>query len=159
MKIYRVVSGGQTGVDLAALDVAIEYGLDFGGWVPKGRMNEAGVIPATYTGLLEADSEDPAERTELNVRDSDATLILAGSEPSGGTLYTMEMAMMYDRPCRYVDLHNSPLKHSVEDTRKWLKSFSKELIVNVAGPRASEDPLIYEKARRFLMKLMRNVLH
>ncbi len=70
-----IVSGGQTGVDRAAWDVAIELGLPIGGWVPKGRRAEDGVIPERYTGLREAESADPAVRTALNVRDSDATRI------------------------------------------------------------------------------------
>ncbi len=75
--VERIVAGGQTGADRAALDVALEYGLTVGGWVPHGRLAEDGRIPARYPGLVETDSPDGAERTRWNVRDSDATLIVS----------------------------------------------------------------------------------
>ena len=82
--LTRIVSGGQTGVDRAALDVGVECGLQIGGWVPRGRLAEDGTIPRRYTGLREADSTDPAIRTALNVRDSDATLIVSHGPPLAG---------------------------------------------------------------------------
>jgi hypothetical protein len=75
--IKKIVSGGQTGADRGALDAALECGIETGGWVPKGRLAEDGVIPEKYMGLKEAPSKEPAVRTTLNVRDSDATLIVS----------------------------------------------------------------------------------
>ena len=90
--LEKIVSGGQTGADRAALDFARANGLGIGGWVPRGRLAEDGLIPEDYLGLLEADSTDPAVRTALNVRDSDATLILSHGPLTGGSLLTLQEA-------------------------------------------------------------------
>ena len=84
----QIVSGGQTGADRAALDIALELGFESGGWVPLGRQAEDGKIPDRYPNLRETDSPLPAVRTELNVRDSDATLIVSHGTLVGGTALT-----------------------------------------------------------------------
>ena len=91
-KIFRVISGAQTGADRDAFDAAIETGTDYGGWIPKGRLAEDGVIPEQYSNLVETDSEVYSVRTKLNVRDSDATLILSHGPLTGGSLYTEQKA-------------------------------------------------------------------
>ena len=93
-RIDRIVSGGQTGADRAALDVAVELAIDCGGWVPRGRLAEDGVIPDRYAGLVEADDERPAVRTALNVRDSDATLILSHGELTGADFVTFRVRIL-----------------------------------------------------------------
>ena len=100
MRVREVWSGGQTGVDRAALDVARDLGLITGGWVPLGRLAEDGAIPERYAGLRETESSDYAERTTRNVEDSDATLILYRSRLSGGTAFTKMEALRLDRPVR-----------------------------------------------------------
>mgnify|MGYP003793290687 CR=1 FL=1 len=89
--IKKIVSGGQTGVDRAALDVAMQLGIPVGGWCPRGRRAEDGRIPDSYP-LREASSVNYAKRTELNVRDSDGTLILSGGPLTGGTALTESLA-------------------------------------------------------------------
>ncbi len=141
----KIVSGGQTGVDRAALDVALELGLECGGWCPAGRWAEDGPIDARYP-LRETPSSDPAERTEWNVRDSDATLLLTSHEPSPGTELTREIARRLRRP-----VFSWP-SDAVEDVglfRRWLQVYAVDTL-NVAGPRESESPGIYERARRIL---------
>ena len=96
--LRKIVSGGQTGADRAAMDVALELGLALGGWVPRGSADEFGTIPAMYPNLDETDIDDPAVRTRLNVRDSDATLILVHGAPAGGALLTLDIAREYGRP-------------------------------------------------------------
>lgn len=98
-----IVSGGQTGVDRAALDAARAKGLPQGGWCPRGRRAEDGVIPACYP-LHETDTDAYEARTECNVRDSDATLIVTRGKPTGGTAFTVAMACKWNRPCRIIDL-------------------------------------------------------
>ncbi len=147
--VRKIVSGGQTGVDRAALDVAIYLGLEHGGWCPKGRVAEDGVIPNVYQ-LAETDSYDYADRTERNVIDSDGTLILFIKELSGGTLFTERMARKHRRPCIALDLTSSPDMHYAQI---WL-SKSAIGVLNIAGPRASSAPEIIPLAEAFLLRLL-----
>ena len=143
--LEKVVSGGQTGVDRAALDAAMSLGIPCGGWCPKGRTAEDGFIPARYP-LREAVSSIPRQRTEWNVRDADGTLILTHGQPSGGTAFTIEMAARWKRPCLILDLDLSP---APDEVSAWVGRYEIR-ILNVAGPRESHCPRIYEDARRFL---------
>jgi hypothetical protein len=137
----KIVSGGQTGADRAALDFARASGLRVGGWVPRGRLAEDGPIPEDYLGLLEADSADPAVRTALNVRDSDATLILSHGPLAGGSLLTFQEATRAEKPVLHLDLDQVSTASAAERLGRWLATI-RPRILNVAGPRASEDPRI-----------------
>jgi hypothetical protein len=139
--LRRIITGGQTGADRAALDVALACGREIGGWVPRGRLAEDGVIPDRYAGLQEADSADPAVRTALNVRDSDATLIVSHGPLTGGSLLTLEEARRRGRPAFHADLDTLPTADLVDRLRDWL-AVVRPVTLNVAGPRASEDPTI-----------------
>ena len=101
--IRKIVSGGQTGVDRAALDVALELGVACGGWCPKGRRAEDGTIAERYP-LTETSTRAYPERTRRNVLDSDGTLILARGRPTGGTALTIKIAAETGKPCFIVDL-------------------------------------------------------
>lgn len=140
-----IISGGQTGVDRAALDVALELGLTCSGWCPKGRRAEDGPIPDKYP-LKETPSADYLQRTEWNVRDSDGTLILTLGKPTGGTARTVEFARKHGRPCLVVELSHPAEALTV---KTWLGK-NKIQILNVAGPRASKHPEVYELAMAFL---------
>ena len=137
----RIISGGQTGTDRAAFDAALAHGLDVGGWVPKGRLAEDGLIPPGYPGLVEADSVEPAVRTILNVRDSDATLVLSHGPLAGGSLLAFEEATAAGKPVLHLDLDDVSLGAAAELLRRWLVEVQPDTL-NVAGPRASEDPAI-----------------
>jgi hypothetical protein len=142
----RIISGGQSGVDRAALDVALALGLPCGGFCPAGRWAEDGPIAARYP-LIETPSADPAQRTEWNVRDADATLILCRRLPlSGGTAHTAETAAALGRPCRVVLLGSA----DPGEVRAWIAG----RVLNIAGPRESEDPGIYQAARTLLEALL-----
>lgn len=145
MRPGKVVSGGQTGVDRAALDAALELGIPCGGWCPKGRRAEDGRIPAAYP-LQETASADYSLRTEWNVRDSDGTLVLVESAPSGGTAFTIELARAYRRPLLVVDLSERPDPARVG---AWL-ACEAIAVLNVAGPRESNAPGIHDRALGFL---------
>ncbi|HSU14631.1 putative molybdenum carrier protein [Longimicrobium sp.] len=145
----KIVSGGQTGVDRAALDVAMELGMACGGWCPAGRWAEDGPIDARYP-LRETPSADPAQRTEWNVRDSDATLILASGAESAGTELTREAARRLGKPL--YTFHAGALEDAGA-LRRWLQVASVRTL-NVAGPRESEAPGIYAGARRILTALL-----
>ncbi len=148
-RLEAVVSGGQTGVDRAALDVALELGIPADGWCPKGRRAEDGAIPPYYP-LREADSPDYAQRTRLNVRDSDGTLILHRGALSGGTALTLRFARELDKPVLTVDLDRPPASEAVHE---WLCRHHIRTL-NVAGPRESGSPGIHRKAACFLKKLL-----
>lgn len=145
----KILSGGQTGVDRAALVVALELGLSCGGWCPKERKAEDGTIPAKYQ-LEETPSADYRQRTEWNVRDSDGTLILTVGPVSGGTALTAEFAKKHDRPCLVIDLATEP---AIETIRQWIEQ-NRIRILNVAGPRESRQPGIYDRAAAVLRRLL-----
>lgn len=129
-----ILTGGQTGIDLAATDAAIAVGLDWGGWVPEGRVNEDGPIPARYDRFVAADVADPAVRTRLNVKAADALLVLTGSGPSPGTELAVDLARTLGRPQCAVGLWE-------EDAELRAVTFLRSArpnVLNVAGPRRSE---------------------
>jgi len=140
--IRRIVSGGQTGADRAALDFALERGLEHGGWVPRGRLAEDGPIPTRYGNLIETSSADARVRTEWNVRDSDATLVITQRAPTGGSAYTMDVAHRLRKPCLHVDLGQHTIDEGVTLVQGWLTATA-PAVLNVAGPRASGDAEIY----------------
>lgn len=144
-----LVSGGQTGVDRAALDVARERGMPCGGWCPAGRRAEDGPIDARYP-LRETPSDDPAQRTEWNVRDSEGTLLLLSSARSPGTDATMEIARRLGRPVYAWHLDAPPDPGAF---RQWLQAH-KIRTLNVAGPRESESPGAYASARDYLRAVL-----
>ena len=143
-------SGGQTGVDRAALDAARELGLAIGGWIPRGRLAEDGQVPAQYHELREAESSDYALRTHLNVRDTDATLILRWGPATGGTLETLEHARRLGRPTCEVDLQTAASEAGAREVSLWLANLPRLRRLNVAGPRASQAPAAYALARQLL---------
>jgi hypothetical protein len=151
-QVTRIVSGGQTGADRAALDVAIELGVDYGGWCPAGGRAEDFPEPpgllAVYPKLTATDEPEPAVRTRLNVRDSDATLIVwDGRNPSPGTQLTMEVAHEFGRPLLVTS-------GDVTETRAWLARLNDGIVLNVAGPRESNCPGTYATT----VELLRAVL-
>jgi hypothetical protein len=148
----KIVSGGQTGVDRAALDAAIACGIKHGGWCPKGRRAEDGPLADRYH-LRETDSAEYFYRTEKNVLESDATLILCLGTMTGGTYLTYELARHYDKPCRVVDF-SSP--EPAEAVAEWI--LNKRIgILNVAGPRESQNPGIFATAYAFLFQTLQGV--
>lgn len=143
----KIVSGGQTGVDRAGLELALAIGIEHGGWCPRGRLAEDGTVPSRYE-LVENDSRDYSVRTRQNVVDSDATLILYERRLSGGTLLTKRVAGEVDRPCLCVPIDNE----SVAAIRLWLKEVKPE-VLNVAGPRESSSPGIEARALLILLRV------
>lgn len=141
-RLEKIVSGGQTGADRAALDVAQERGLERGGWVPKGRLAEDGPIPDRYEGLRETGSEEPAQRTAWNVRDSDATLVVSHGPLTGGSLLTLDEARRRGKPVLHLELEALAQPAAVARLREWLRTVDPR-VLNVAGPRTSKDPAIY----------------
>ena len=152
MTVIRIVSGGQSGVDRAALDAARAAGVETGGWCPAGRWAEDGPIDPAYL-LRETAEADPSVRTRLNIRDSDATLILApGGRVDGipdGTALTAEQAPRLGRPFLTLD----PSPENVDDALAWLAAHGVR-VLNVGGPRESSVPGIYGRAHAFMVALL-----
>ena len=151
--LRKVVSGGQSGVDRAALDAALVAGLVIGGWCPRGRWAEDGQIDPRYP-LQPAPLVRPCCRTLLNMRDSDGTLVLVRNRPKGGTALTVR-ALGGVRPRLVQD---PTMVGSLRRTRWWLIQ-NKIGCLNVGGPRASEDPAMYDLARCFLDALFQSAPH
>ena len=154
LREFEIVSGGQTGADRAAWDAALEAGLPMGGWVPLGRLAEDGPIPDRYPNLREAPSADPAVRTELNVRDSDATLLLTHGPLRGGSALTLALCERLGRPVLHLDLARLAVDAACTQARDWL-SQTEPRVLNVAGPRQSEDAEIFAATSGLLRSLLR----
>jgi len=148
LALAKVVSGGQTGVDRAALDAAREAGLPVGGWCPLGRRAEDGPIDPAYP-LSETPDPGYEQRTEWNVREADATLILNWGPLEGGTALTVDFLASAGRSYLLIQLDEDP---DPERVRQWLREGGFETL-NVAGPRASKAPRIYEAAHKLLMEV------
>ena len=149
MRPRRIMSGGQTGVDRGALDAAIAAGVPHGGWCPRGRRAEDGVVPDRYA-LREHASAAYAARTEANVVDSDATLVLCRGRLGGGTALTRTLARRHRRPVLVVDLAANPDAPAV---RRWIDAHRID-VLNVAGPRESEAPGIAAAASAFMKAVL-----
>lgn len=143
------MSGGQTGVDRAALDVALELGVPCGGWCPRGRSSEDGRIDDRYP-LTETASANPARRTRRNVRDSDATLIIATPPLTGGTALTRRVAERARRPWLVADPDDPDAAQAI---RVWLLRHAIR-VLNVAGPRESVCPGIHDRAANILRRAL-----
>lgn len=147
----KIISGGQTGVDQAALDAAIKHGIPHGGWVPKGRKTEAGPLASKYK-LKELDSDRYRDRTEKNIIDGDGTLIFSFGALTGGSALTESLALKHDRPCLVIDLEHVSGNEAIIAIEKWLEKYSIR-ILNVAGPRLSGEPRIYDAVYAILLKV------
>ena len=139
--MIKIVSGGQTGVDRAALDTALSMGVEVGGWCPEGRASEDGGIPEPYP-LTELPGAGYPERTRQNVIDSDGTIIIYFTCPSGGTKLTIDFCIEEKKPYLLIDAE----KVETAEAAKHIVDFVQEnsiQVLNMAGPRASVEPRAY----------------
>lgn len=149
-RVVKIISGGQTGADRAALDFAIKHNIPHGGWLPKGRKTEDGTLPETYQ-LKEMPTPDYSKRTEQNVLDSDGTLIVSHGFLTGGSALTQFLAEEHEKPCVHIDLNLLSTEEAAHVINKWIQRH-KLKVLNVAGPRASKDPKIYQATMDLLGK-------
>jgi len=147
--MLKIISGGQTGVDRAALDVALTLGMQCGGFCPKGRKSEDGTISEKYP-LTETNSDNYPERTERNVKTSDGTLILTAGDPDRGTKLTIDLCRRHNKPCLVIDLNHQKDR---ADIKLWIEK-NRIGTINIAGNRESISPGIHEKAYRFLLSTL-----
>jgi Circularly permutated YpsA SLOG family len=163
--LLKIISGGQTGIDRGALDAARELGVEFGGWCPAGRVAEDGEIPESYR-LQEMATQEYAMRTAANVRDSNGTLIICKGEPTGGTRATIEFCRRFGKPHLVIDCEQASLEEASKNALQFVRTLSfrteprnltevrqrrdqsrgsslsrgMTIVLNVAGPRASQWP-------------------
>lgn len=150
--LMRIVSGGQTGVDRAALDAAMAAGLEVGGWCPRGRRALDGPIPPQYP-LIETRSSRYRTRTRWNVRDADATLILYRGALAGGTALTLAFCKELGRPYFVHELADGE-RDDLAPVKAWIQRL-RPSVLNVAGPRETRALPVYDIARHFLERLFR----
>lgn len=149
--ITKIVSGGQTGADRAALDFAIKNDIPYGGWIPKKRLTEEGRLPDNYQ-MREMATRSYARRTEQNVIDSDGTLIISHGKLTGGSALTRQFAKRHQRPWLHIDLNkHSDLSKAAVPVSRWIADNAIK-VLNVAGPRASKDAGIYKGVMNLLKK-------
>jgi hypothetical protein len=155
MKIAKIVSGGQTGADRGGLDAAIWCELAYGGWIPKGRKSEDGVIPFKYEGLKETKSADYLARTEANVVDSDATIVFCQGAPSGGSRKTVEFAAKHGRPCLAVDMDKAS---ALDLVCTYVSRIAGESgVLNIAGSRESKSPGLERSVTELMVDVISKV--
>ncbi len=144
----KIISGGQTGADRAALDAAIELNIPHGGWLTRGRKTEDGPLPNHYQ-LEELASPAYRERTRKNILESDGTLIVSYGALSGGSALTLAYAIRYDRPFLHLDMEQFSSGQAQQLTEKWLAKHRIRCL-NIAGPRASGEPRIYAAVKELV---------
>lgn len=165
--LEKIVSGGQTGVDRAGLDSAIYLEIPYGGWCPKGRIDELGTIPSKYNQLIEilcqvsSEKENYDTRTKLNIRDSDGTLILVPSMPlpsniKDGTILTITEVSHQNKPYLVVNL-SSLKEDNISKCMEWIRSNNIHTL-NIAGPRESTCPGIYIESYSLLNSLLSRLI-
>ncbi len=141
--LKKIISGGQTGADVAGLDVAIKHEIPHGGAIPKGRLTESGVLPEKYN-LQEMTSKSYPKRTEKNVLDSDGTVIFTHGKLTGGSLLTQKKAIEHNKPLIHLDLNKITVEVAVDLLKDFIQDNGVE-VLNVAGSRGSKDQEIYGK--------------
>ncbi len=152
----KIISGGQTGADRAALDAASLLGISTGGWIPLKRRAEDGIIPPQYNGMQETTEACYESRTCLNVRDSDGTAIFTHADLQGGTLLTANHARLLAKPLLILNFSELSIEQAASQLVGWLKAHQIK-ILNCAGPRASTDPDIANVTTACLLTALRNL--
>lgn len=153
--LSKIISGGQTGADRGALDGAVSCSFPYGGAVPAGRKCEDGPLPQRYL-MEELASGHYRDRTEKNVVDADATLIVSHGALTGGSALTQEIARRLKKPCLHIDFDQVSPDEACEEATGWVEQHMIK-ILNVAGPRSSSDPEIYGLTRLLIANLISGV--
>lgn len=146
--LTKIISGGQTGADQAAFDIAIKLNIPHGGWMPKGRLTEDGPLAEKYD-LQEMPTDSYQKRTEQNVIDSDGTVIFSHGKLSGGSAFTGKMSEKHTRPWLHLDMDIMSVPYASRMLQTWLIDNGIR-VLNVAGTRASGDPEIYGMVTKVL---------
>ena len=163
MPIKKIISGAQWGSDIGGLEAALYCDIPYGGWIPKGRKAEKGIVPRKYDQLREMKSADYLARTEANVVDSDATLVLTYGEATGGSKRTIEFAEKHHKPVLHVAIDQYSPEDAALFVKKWFDGEMtelvppKECVLNVAGSRESKAPGIQDKTMAVIIEVINKV--
>lgn len=152
MIIKKIISGGQTGADIAGVDAAIESGVPYGGWLPKGRKSEIGTVPERYTRFKVMPRGGYPMRTEKNVIESDGTIIFTLGKLSGGSSLTKKFAVKHAKPWLHIDLNKE--SNPVAKIKNWVVEWDIKTL-NVAGKSASKAPAIYDRVKGIIYDLIK----
>lgn len=152
MTINKIISGGQTGADIAGVDAAISRGVPYGGWLPKGRKAENGIVPETYTDFQVMTRGGYPMRTEQNVIDSDGTIIFTYGKLAGGSSLTKKFAVKNNRPWLHIDLDAED--KPVLKIKDWVIEWDIK-VLNVAGKSAGKAPTIYNQVKEIIAEVLR----
>ena len=150
--LKTIISGGQTGADIAGIDAAIENNFPYGGWLPKGRRTLEGPLDTKYI-MKEMPTKGYPKRTEQNVLDSDGTAIFQQGKLSGGSDLTRKLAIKHGKPWLHLDMRKLTVSEAGEEITGWVKK-NKIEILNVAGKSASSDPEIYDIVFRVMSSVL-----
>jgi hypothetical protein len=156
MGLKKIISGGQTGADIAGIDAAIEHGLSYGGWLPKGRKTEKGALDLKYTNMTEMSVGDYQEMTEQNIKDSDGTVIFTHGKYSGVSALTINYAVRHNKPFLHLDLDVASESTAIESLIEWIYKHKIETL-NVAGSRESKDENIYDDVHSIIMSIINTI--
>jgi hypothetical protein len=146
--IKKIISGGQTGAEQAALDAAIQCHIPYDGWIQKGRLTEAGRLPNKYK-LTGMPTDSYAKKAEQNIIDSDGTLIISHGNLTGEPKHAQKKAEKHKKPFLHIDLERVNAFQAAHVVKKWASDNFIETL-NVSGPSVSEDKYIYQSAMRLL---------
>ena len=151
--LKKIISGCQTGADIAAIDAAIDNDFPYGGWVPKGRRTEAGPLPLTYA-VREMDTRGYPKRTEQNILDADGTVICSHGRLSGGSALTRRIAKRQNKPWLHLDLADLSADQAADKLAEWIDRHGIE-VLNVAGQSASKNERIHAATFAVIESLLR----
>jgi len=152
MAIEKVISGGQTGADIAGIDAAIACSVPYGGWLPKGRKTENGPVPKAYTEFLEMSRGGYPKRTEQNVKDSDGTVIFTYGKLAGGSSLTKNFSVKNKKPWRHIDLDE--VQNPAAKIKDWIIEWDIK-VLNIAGKSANKAPGIYDRVKTIIMEVLK----
>jgi hypothetical protein len=153
--LEKIISGGQTGADIAGIDAAIEFNFPYGGWLPKGRKTEIGPLPLTYQ-MQEVARGGYPKRTEKNIKESDGTVIFTHTRLTGGSRLTVDLAESWGKPWLHINFNKTDSKQVVLILSRWIKKNNIKTL-NVAGSRASKDSDIYKDVFFTIKILLNNI--
>jgi hypothetical protein len=139
--LKKIISGGQPGVEIAALDAAIQLDIPHAGWAYKGRKTDDGVLPGHYN-VKGIDNPSYFERLEKNIIECDGVVILTHGQFLIGLKGVRELAEKFKKPCLRLELIECPTNQAISTIRKWMNN-NEIGVVYFTGPKSTGSPKIY----------------